>query len=494
MNKVERILYIIISAILVGCTGFLLYELITLKVLPNRFLFLGIAILCVIDCLLIVLMNLYFKKKVGRIICAILSVVMILTCGVGGYYVQATHSMLSKISTPSRGANMVSVIVKESSDYEMIQDLEGQSVGMLRTISRNRTEACLDDIADKNVSIEESNYDSLTNLLQAFYGGEVEAIILPEGSRSAVLDMEDYTNFNNNTRVIFQTEVESTSDAQANAVDDITSHPFNVLITGSDSRVGITDTARSDVNMVVTVNPQSHTILLTSIPRDFYVTTVCDADDGCQNGALDKLTHTGMNGVNTTKMTIENLLGIEINYTFKVGFESVTEVVNALGGIDVDVPEEAAVDASTQTKGFSIAAGHQHIDGKTALNFSRERYAYIDGDRQRTRNQQIVLMGIIDAMTSPSVLTNYTSLLSALADTFQTNLTSDEIAALVQYQLDQNPSWTIEQYMVDGTGDSLMCAELGTTAYVMVPDQSTVNLAKEKIAAVLDGGSANSIQ
>ena len=160
--------------------------------------------------------------------------------------------------------------------------------------------------------------------------------------------------------------------------------------------------------MVVTVNPNTQTILLTSIPRDYYVTTVCDVDDGCQNGAMDKLTHTGMNGVNTTKMTIENLLGIEINYTFKVGFDSVTEVVNALGGIDVNVPEEAAVASSTQTKGFSIAAGQQHIDGTTALNFSRERYAYVDGDRQRTRNQQIVLMGIIDAVTSPSVLMNYT--------------------------------------------------------------------------------------
>lgn len=492
MKKVERILYVTLSVLLVLCTGFLFYELITFKAIPNQFLFLAIAVFCVLDVLLILLVNFYFKKKVGRIISAIFMVLIMVICGTIGYYVQATHSMLEKISTPSRGANMVSVIVKESSDYETIQDMKEKTIGMLSTISKDRTETCVKDIESHHVDFESQKYDSLSGMVDAFYKDEVEAIILPESSRSAITDLEDFANFNQNTRVIFQTEIEVNNNTEAKSVDDITSHSFNVLITGSDSRVDIEENARSDVNMVVTVNPNTQTILLTSIPRDYYVTTVCDADDGCQNGAMDKLTHTGMNGVNTTKMTIENLLGIEINYTFKVGFDSVTEVVNALGGIDVNVPEEAAVASSTQTKGFSIAAGQQHIDGKTALNFSRERYAYVDGDRQRTRNQQIVLMGIIDAVTSPSVLMNYTSLLEALGNTFETNLSSDEIASLVQFQLDKNPSWKIEQYMLDGTGDSLMCAEIGTTAYVMIPDQATVKEAKQKISDVLHADTSTS--
>lgn len=417
-------------------------------------------------------------------------VLIMIVSGTVGYYVQATHSMLDKISTPSRGANMVSVIVKESSDYESIQDLKDKAIGILSTISKNRTQACIKDIESHNVEFESQKYDSLSGMVDAFYKDEVDAIILPESSRSAITDMEEYANFNKNTRVIFQTEVETNNNTEANSVDDITSHSFNVLITGSDSRIDIEENARSDVNMIVTVNPKTQTILLTSIPRDYYVTTVCDADDGCQNGAMDKLTHTGMNGINTTKMTIENLLGIDINYVFKVGFDSVTEIVDALGGIDVDIPQEAAVSNSTQTSGLSIAAGKQHIDGKTALNFSRERYAYVDGDRQRTRNQQIVLMGIINAITSPSVLMNYTSLLESLGNTFETNLTSDEIASLVQFQLDKNPKWTIEQYMLNGSGDNLMCAELGTTAYVMVPDQATVKEAKQKISDVLHADSS----
>lgn len=142
---------------------------------------------------------------------------------------------------------------------------------------------------------------------------------------------------------------------------------------------------------------------------------------------------------------------------------------------------------NVQNDGFHIEAGLQHLDGKTALRFSRERYAYASRDRQRTYNQQIVLMGIINQIKSPSILVNYTSLLNALGDSFQTNLSRDEIAALVQFQLDQNPSWTIEQFMVDGTGEQLMCAELGNTAYVMVPNQETVKTAIQKINTVLDG-------
>lgn len=483
-------MYVTCSVLLVLCTGFLFYELITFKAIPNQFLFLAIAVFCVLDVLLIFLLNFYFKKRVGRIISVVFMVLIMIVSGTVGYYVQATHSMLDKISTPSRGANMVSVIVKESSDYESIQDLKDKAIGILSTISKNRTQACIKDIESHNVEFESQKYDSLSGMVDAFYKDEVDAIILPESSRSAITDMEEYANFNKNTRVIFQTEVETNNNTEANSVDDITSHSFNVLITGSDSRIDIEENARSDVNMIVTVNPKTQTILLTSIPRDYYVTTVCDADDGCQNGAMDKLTHTGMNGINTTKMTIENLLGIDINYVFKVGFDSVTEIVDALGGIDVDIPQEAAVSNSTQTSGLSIAAGKQHIDGKTALNFSRERYAYVDGDRQRTRNQQIVLMGIINAITSPSVLMNYTSLLESLGNTFETNLTSDEIASLVQFQLDKNPKWTIEQYMLNGSGDNLMCAELGTTAYVMVPDQATVKEAKQKISDVLHADSS----
>ena len=211
-------------------------------------------------------------------------------------------------------------------------------------------------------------------------------------------------------------------------------------------------------------------------------------------GALDKITHTGMHGTNTTKRTVEQLLGIEINYTFKVGFDTVTDLVNAVGGIDVTVEPGYECNNFLHAPGLSVHAGVNHLNGEQALGYARERYAYTEGDRQRTKNQQQVLMGIIDKITSPAIVTNYASIMDSMANTFSTTMSNDEITDLIKYQLNKNPKWKMEQYMVDGTGDTLMCAELGDAASVMVPDQSTVKKAKDKISAVLAGNSSEDVQ
>lgn len=489
-DLVKKILSIVCSVILVICSLFLIFELVQLNVLPSKFLFMGVAVLFLIDTILILLLNFYSKKIVSKVILIVITLVLSFGSGFGGYYLLKTNSMFSNITdVTGKSKNTVSIIVKESSDMKDLRDIEGKKVGTLRLMGLVGTEACLEDIKSKDITIEQMNYDSISNLMNAFYSGETEVIILNESYRSNVEDIEEYKNFNENTRVIYQTTFEVEDTNKVNAVSDIAQHAFNVLITGSDSRVGIEENARSDVNMVVTINPTTNTILLTSIPRDYYVTTVCDAADGCANGSLDKITHTGVTGVNTTKKTIESLFGIEINYTVKVGFETVTQIVDALGGVDVYVEPGYAV----TTNNFSVTEGINHLNGKQALAYARERYSYMEGDRQRTKNQQQVVMGIIDKMTSGSVLANYADLMDALGDTFQTNMSASEIQALIQYQMDKMPSWKVEQYMVDGTGDTLMCAALGQAAYVMVPDQTTVELAKRKITAVMDGESSDSI-
>lgn len=489
-DLIKKVLSIVFSIALVGCTMFLMYQLIQLNVLPSKFLFIVVAVLFLIDTIIILLLNFYSQKVVSKTILLVITLTLSVGSGYGGYYLLQTNNMFSNITDVSgKAKNTVSVIVKQSSDMQDLRDIEAKKVGTLRLIGLVGTETCLKGIEDKNITIERTNYDSISNLMSAFYSNEIDAIILNESYRSNVTDIEEYQSFDDNTRVIYQTSFETEDTNSANAVSDITQHPFNVLITGSDSRIGIDENARSDVNMVVTVNPSTNTILLTSIPRDYYVTTVCDAADGCQNGAMDKITHTGMTGINTTKRTVENLLGIEINYTVKVGFETVTELVDALGGVDVYVEPGYAV----STSGFSVVEGENHLNGSQALAYARERYSYTEGDRQRTKNQQQVVMGIIDKMTSSSVLANYSDLMNALGNTFQTTMSTAEIQALIQYQMDKMPSWKVEQYMVDGMGDNLMCAELGQTAYVMVPDQVTVELAKRKIAAVMDGESSETI-
>ena len=489
-SKFSKVLSILLSVVLVISSFYLLYQLVRVNVLPSKFLFPLTIRVVVLDAIFILLLVYFSKNVVSKIICIVLTLFICVASCFGGYYISKTQNVLSSITNVAKHAkNTVSVIVKESSSIKNKSQLNGVSVGSLR-LNEQGSKKALKELSNEGIVLNQTEYDSMTALLEAFYNGEVDSIIINESSRSQILDMEAYSNFDSNTRVVYQTSYKVKNNDSATSVSDITSKPFNVLISGSDTRGGFDENGRSDVIMIATVNPKTHTILLTSVPRDFYVTTACDAGDGCMQGALDKITHTGIHGTNTTKRTVEQLLGIEINYTFKVGFDTVTELVDVLGGVDVYVEPGYAV----HTSYLNVNEGINHLNAEQALAYARERYSYTEGDRQRTKNQQQVLMGIVKEATKPSVITNYAAIMDTMANTFSTTMSNEEITDLIKYQLNNNPTWKMEQYMVDGTGDTLMCAELGDAASVMVPDQSTVKMAKDKINAVLAGKSSEDVK
>lgn len=489
-SKFSKVLSILLSVVLVISSFYLLYQVIRLNVLPSKFLFPLTIGVVVLDAIFILLLIYFSKNVVSKIVCILLTLFICVATCMGGYYISKTQNVLSNITNVAKHAkNTVSVIVKESSSIKNKSQLNGVSVGSLR-LNEQGSKKTLKELSNEGIVLNQTEYDSMTALLEAFYNGDVDSIIINESSRSQILDIEAYSNFDSNTRVVYQTSYKVKNNDSATSVSDITSKPFNVLISGSDTRGGFDENGRSDVIMIATVNPKTHTILLTSVPRDFYVTTACDAGDGCMQGALDKITHTGIHGTNTTKRTVEQLLGIEINYTFKVGFDTVTKLVDTLGGVDVTVAPGYAV----HNEYINVKEGVNHLYGEEALEYARERYAYAEGDRQRTKNQQQVLMGIVKEATKPSVITNYAAIMDTMANTFSTTMSNAEITDLIKYQLNNNPTWKMEQYMVDGTGDTLMCAELGDAASVMVPDQSTVKMAKDKINAVLAGKSSEDVK
>lgn len=494
-SNIGRVFGVIFSIVMIAATMYLLFNIIKLNVLPTKLLFLITIVFVLLDLIFILLLCFATKGVVSKIICIIFALAISLGSCLGGYYMSKTGGLLSSMTNVAKHSkNTISVVVKESSDMKKKTDLAGRSVGTLANINTTGSKKILKELTNSGISMEQKEFGSMTEMLESFYNGEVDSIVISESSRSQITDMEAYANFDNNTRVVYQTSYKVENTDKAKAVSNITNTPFNVLISGSDTRGGFDENGRSDVIMVATVNPKTGTVLLTSVPRDFYVTTACDAGDGCQEGALDKITHTGIHGTNTTKRTVEKLLGIEINYTFKVGFDTVTDLVDAIGGIDVTVAPGYAVDSFLMIPSFSVHEGVNHLNGQQALAYSRERYAYTEGDRQRTKNQQQVLMAIVDKITSPAIVTNYASIMDTLSNTFSTTMSSQEISDLIKYQLNSNPKWKMEQYMVNGTGDTLMCAELGDAAYVMVPDQSTVTTAKNKINAVLAGKSADDVE
>lgn len=486
---------IILSVILVIFTGGLIYQIFKLQILPDNILIPIILVLILLTLIFVLLINFSTHGLVSKILCSLMVVVLSAVYGLGNYYLYSTNTTLETVTDQGNKAkNTVSVVVLNSSGLENVNSLEGSKLGVLKTIGNEATKKSLTDLKKNNVTYTKKTYDNMLGMLKALYDGEVDAIVLNEAYRSNVCDLEDYTNFNNDTKVIHKTVYYTKENSSSLAVSDITSKPFNILISGNDSFGSLDENSRSDVDMLVTINPVTSTILLTSIPRDSYVKEVCN-DYACNYGVYDKLTHTGIYGVDTTKDTIDNLLDIDINYVYRVNFTSMIDIVDALGGVDVTVPEGMAVSKFyTNSNLEGVHEGENHLDGKRALAYSRERKAYLDGDLQRARNQQQVLQAMFKKATSPEIIKNYTSLLKALIGAFDTNMTTKEITSFIKYQIQAKPSWKFEQFVLKGDNDLRMSAELGSEVSVVILYDSYINIAHDKIQAVLDGQSSDTVE
>lgn len=486
---------IILSVTLIVFTGGLVYQIFKLQILPDNILIPIILVLILLTLIFVLLINFSAHGLVSKILCSLMVVVLSAVYGLGNYYLYSTNTTLETVTDQGNKAkNTVSVVVLNSSGLENVNSLEGSKLGVLKTIGNEATKKSLTDLKKNNVTYTKKTYDNMLGMLKALYDGEVDAIVLNEAYRSNVCDLEDYTNFNNDTKVIHKTVYYTKENSSSLAVSDITSKPFNILISGNDSFGSLDENSRSDVDMLVTINPVTSTILLTSIPRDSYVKEVCN-DYACNYGVYDKLTHTGIYGVDTTKDTIENLLDIDINYVYRVNFTSMIDIVDALGGVDVTVPEGMAVSKFyTNSNLEGVHEGENHLDGKRALAYSRERKAYLDGDLQRARNQQQVLQAMFKKATSPEIIKNYTSLLKALIGAFDTNMTTKEITSFIKYQIQAKPSWKFEQFVLKGDNDLKMSAELGSEVSVVILYDSYINIAHDKIQAVLDGQSSDTVE
>lgn len=500
-NKVFKTASWILAGIMLVLTAFLIWEIVKLGMLPENMLMIGCVIILIIAALVMVLQLGFTRGTASKIILTTVTVMMILVYGTGTYYISKASGLLGNVTDfGNETMTTVQVIALKDSGIKSEKDLEGKTVGSLKSISLASTQALIQDLSGKGVTFQDKQYDNIQGMVNGLYDKEVPAIILNDAYRGNINDLEDekFRNFGTDTQVVYTYTYKTENKSTTNSVDDITKNPFTVLISGVDSRDGFAESSRSDVNMLATINPVTRTVLLTSIPRDYYVTTVCEEDAGCQNGAKDKLTHTGLHGTETTKKTIESLLGIDINYTAKVNFTSVVNLVDALGGIDVDVKPGLAVDHFYTNDYFGtdygVTEGINHLNGQAALCYARERYAYQDGDRQRVKNQQEVLMAIVKKATSPSVIGNYPALMDALSGAFQTDLSQDEIQSLIQFQLKEMPDWQFITYSLDGQGSTEFCAELGNNASVMIPDNETVVTAKKRIEAVIEGKSAEEVE
>ena len=262
------------------------------------------------------------------------------------------------------------------------------------------------------------------------------------------------------------------------SVDDFDQQVITVLISGSDTRDNAIDQrGRSDVNIIARVNLVTHKVLLVSTPRDYFVPLALDRNPE------DKLTHAGIYGMGVLMGTLENLYNIEIDYYFRVNFTGFIDIIDALGGIEV---YSAYTFDTKQAKGYSFQEGMNTMDGAAAKAFVQERYSFPDGDRQRGRNQLAVVEAVIRKALSPSILSGYLDILESVESCIDTSVPYDLVADLVRWQLSENPQWEIESYSVNGSDAHSTTYSMNQSLYVMIPDESTVQEAQDKLASVAE--------
>ena len=456
-----------------------MYSLVTyLNILPAKF-FIPFTIVSLLFTLLVGFMLCNFKIKKGiKIFFSVIGILVVIVSAVVLNYVIHTFDFLKDISNADlKITEKYYVMVKADSPYNSLEDIATFTMGTFNentNIYQNAIKK-LNELVEVTLVECDSSIQNVDNLLS----GESTSILLSNLHKEQY--EEEHKDFEKQIKILETIEVETDhKENEVVTIKPVSEDVMTIYISGIDTYGGINLRSRSDVNMLVTVNKRNHEILLTSIPRDYYVQL-----HGTY-GNKDKLTHAGIYGINMSVQTIQDFLGIDINYYVRVNFSTLEAVVNSIGGVDVysDITFRP-----THHQSVIIRQGMNHMDGRTALAFARERYAYSDGDRHRVRNQQEVLKGIINKATSDvSILTRYTTLLNNISGYFQTNVDMTEVADIVKIQLNEMPSWTIKQYSLDGTGSSQPTHSMGATPlYVMIPNQDTINTGSRYINGMTKG-------
>lgn len=458
-----------LSIFLIIVTILVLLLIYFIGILPLEYFIVLAVLFLIINFVVIMLLN--SKGKIRNAIGILLSIILLIIMIVGILYEFNTLDFLKQFGFNSYKTENYNVVVLKDSNFEKISDLNKEDIAHMDSKEHDGLNEFIKNISTE-IEFESIVLDDMTELVDNLVSEEVVAIIL-EDAQLDIIEEEDSENYEK-LKIIYNDEVEITIDKIGDAVD-VTKDSYNIFISGIDTYGSVTKVSRSDVNMLVTVNTNENKILLTSIPRDYYVLLP-------KYDEYDKLTHAGIYGIDTSIDAIENLLDTKINYYVKVNFTSLIDVVDALEGIEVN----SNYDFTTQD-GYHFTKGLNELNGIEALSFVRERKAFAEGDRIRGQNQQLMLTALINKVMSPTIIMNYADLLDALKDKFVTNITDTEVTDFIQMQLANNASWSIESISLDGTDSyNYTYSYQNSKLYVMKPNSKSVENAQEKIAEVLN--------
>lgn len=450
---------------------------------------------------------LFRKKKKGKtgrqIVALILVTLIILGCaGVSGMVSQFGQTM-NNVTGKTEITTMMTVYVRSDDDAQDIQDAADYTFATLKNVGTEKTRQAVDTLQNTlGKTLTTVEYAVTTEMADALYAGEVDAILLSSAYAGTLADTEGYTDFASRTKVLHEVtivEESKTDDTQLkeplttrpvigeNKVDKpatnqkgeeatVANTPFLVYLSGNDTRSTTLVTSRSDVNIIAAVNPVTKQILLVNTPRDYFI-----PHPNSPNGERDKLTHLGNDGINCSVRGLEALYNERIDFYAQINFTGFETLIDAIGGITVYFDTSFTACAETP-----VYAGENYLNGHDALNVARERYTLAGGDNARGQNQMKIIKAVVQKLASGAIISNYADILNSLEGMFVTDVSMDDISKLVKMQLEDFASWNIQSYAVTGDGGEDYTYTAGL-AYVMYPYQGMVDYGKELIDRVIAG-------
>ena len=470
-GKVKQSVNIALLTIYVLLGGFLLFLIFRHNILAFRYLNVITAAVVILVALASLLLIIYRKAEKFTIFFLTLAILM---SSVSFFALQQFVGFTSHInSTSNYSEYSMSVVVLKDSDVHNVTQLD--SVTGPTDTDNDNIQKLIADIKtsqSKELTVEQST--SYLAAYKSLVSGEAKAIVLNSVFENII--ESEYPDYASKIRKIYTKNI--TKEVAAPKVSKNKS--FNVYVSGIDTYGPISSVSRSDVNILMTVNRDSKKILLTTTPRDSYVPI---ADGG--NNQKDKLTHAGIYGVDSSIHTLENLYGVDINYYVRLNFTSFLKLIDLLGGVDVYNDQEF----TSRHGKFHFPVGNVHLDSEQALGFVRERYSLADGDRDRGRNQQKVIVAIIQKLTSTEALKNYSDIIQGLQDSLQTNMPIETMMDLVNAQLESGGSYKVNSQDLKGTGQMGLpsYAMPDSNLYMMEIDDSSLAAAKSAIQDVMEG-------
>lgn len=468
---------LVFSIINVVLTILLLVFIIKLSILPLRYLIFLIVLLILVD--IICFLFIKDKRKPLRIIGYIVSVLFLIICSIGSFYLYKTNKFLDNAfnNAESTYTSTYYVLVENDSKVKDINDLKDKTIGYY-SVMPNINEAL--EVLEETISFEDKSYDDIKELLNDLNKEKVDSTVIEKSIYEMFTDSETKVMDKDNYRIVYTFDMEK-EEVQEEIVDD--GNNFSIYVGGVD----FTE-KNSDFNMVITVNKKTHKILLTSIPRDYYVTAP-------GTGMKELLGYVGYFGINTSRKAMEELFDLNIDYYIKINTESIVGLVDTLGGVEFCsnisfTTTHAMITGSyDDSKGqrLNVQKGCKKYNGIQILTILRERKAYPDGDRQRQKNCQDVLITIMKTMLKPENLTNYSNVLNSVSNLYTTNLSREIITEVAKDTIDNGASWTFKQQSVTGR-DSSGYVHMGTVKdYVMIPNEDSVNEAIKNIKIITSG-------